>query len=191
MTTIICCLGNPGDEYIKTRHNIGFRIGDYLANHFSFEKLKKKFNAKGFEGIVSGQKVMIIEPQTYMNNSGESVSHALHYLSASVSDLIVIYDDIDLPFSDLRFRLKGGAGTHNGMKSIISHIKSKDFARLRVGVGPVPERWDLSSFVLSKFTADEESVIPSLFSRSARFFEDYFAKNPDAIKTLHTKEVTQ
>ena len=160
MTTIICCLGNPGDEYVKTRHNIGFRIGEYLANHFSFEKLKKKFNAKRFEGVISGQKVMIIEPQTYMNNSGVAVKEFKDFFNVNNDKIYVIHDEIDLDQGRVKIKVGGGHNGHNGIKSLDQFI-GKDYNRVRVGVSRPSRIYEnnvdenISSWVLSNFSSDE------------------------------------
>ncbi len=163
---LIVCLGNPGIEYENTRHNIGFRVGDHLIENWSLTKLGAKFKSILYKGTVNNQTVLLLKPQTFMNLSGEAVQLAAAFHKIPYDDVLVIYDDIDLPFGTIRYRDKGGAGTHNGMRSIISIIKTQEFPRLRIGIGPVPEKWDLSDFVLSNFTSEQEGVIDSIHGDS-------------------------
>lgn len=132
---IIAGLGNPGKKYENTRHNMGFTAIDLLAEKFGIKVNKLRFKALTGEGRIAGQKVLLIKPQTYMNLSGESVRMALDYYKEPPENLIVIYDDIDIPTGSIRIRKKGSAGTHNGMRNILYQIQSEDFPRIRVGIG--------------------------------------------------------
>ena len=152
-------LGNPGLKYENTRHNAGFLTIDYLANKFGIDVKKSKFKSLYGQGIISGQKVMLVKPQTYMNNSGEAVREIKNFYKFDVDELIVIYDDIDIEFGTIRIRKKGSAGTHNGMKSIIYQIQDDKFPRIKIAVGKKPEYMDLANFVLSGFTEKEAEVI--------------------------------
>ena len=150
-------LGNPGRKYQGTRHNVGFAVLDLVADKYGIRlKERARLEAKTGEGDISGVRVMLIEPQTFMNNSGWSVSAVLDYYRAQPSDVIVVYDDIDLPFGHLRIREHGSAGTHNGMRSVISCLGSEDFVRLRVGIGQ-PEGRVLKDYVLSRFEDSAEA----------------------------------
>ena len=146
--TIVVGLGNFGERYRNTYHNIGFMVVDKLASALQVTFSKEKFKSLVAEGVYNGQKVLLVKPQTYMNNSGE----ALVLLKAKYKDakIIVVVDDIDLPAGTLRFRERGSSGTHNGLRSIVSYI-GEDFARVRVGIGR-DENKDLADFVLSKMT---------------------------------------
>lgn len=152
-------LGNPGLQYENTRHNAGFISIDYLARKYSIDVRKIKFKSLIGQGVISGQKVMLVKPQTYMNNSGEAIREIYKYFDFEHDKLIVIYDDIDIDFGSIRIRKKGSAGTHNGMKSIIYNLEFDDFPRIKVSVGKKPSYMDLANFVLSGFSKDEAKII--------------------------------
>lgn len=150
-TTLIVGLGNPGEDYARTFHNAGFMSADQLAGMLKADgfKAKRTVRAHMTETRVAGGRVIIIKPQTFMNNSGEAVKYFMDYYKIDPANLIVIYDDIDLKLGSIRIREKGGPGTHNGMRSIDEHIKTQDFARVRVGIGPLPAYFDIMRYVLS------------------------------------------
>lgn len=152
---IIAGLGNPGKEYRATRHNIGFEAVDYIAYDLGIYIDERKHKALLGKGIFAGEKVIFLKPQTYMNLSGESVRAALDYYKLTNEDLIVIYDDISLDVGDIRIRTKGSAGGHNGIKSIISHLGTDVFDRIKIGVGDKPKGYDLADYVLGKFKGNE------------------------------------
>lgn len=152
-------LGNPGRQYENTRHNIGFLTIDYLANKHNIDVKKSKFKALYGQGEISGQKVMLIKPQTYMNNSGEAVRDFRNFYKFEEDKLIVIVDDIDIDFGKIRIKQKGSAGTHNGMKSIIYQLQYDTFPRIKVAVGKKPDYMDLANFVLSGFSEKEVEII--------------------------------
>lgn len=152
-------LGNPGRQYENTRHNVGFLTIDYLANKHSIDVKKSKFKALYGQGEISGQKVMLIKPQTYMNNSGEAVRDFRNFYKFEEDKLIVIVDDIDIDFGKIRIKQKGSAGTHNGMKSIIYQLQYDTFPRIKVAVGKKPDYMDLANFVLSGFSEKEVEII--------------------------------
>lgn len=152
-------LGNPGLHYENTRHNVGFMTIDYLANKYDIDVRKLKFKSLYGQGEISGHKVMLIKPQTYMNNSGEAIRELKNFYKFDIDKLIVIYDDIDIDFGTIRIRKKGSAGSHNGMKSIIYQIQDDQFPRIKVSIGKKPERWDLAKFVLSGFSQEEVGVL--------------------------------
>jgi PTH1 family peptidyl-tRNA hydrolase len=164
---LITGLGNPGAKYTYNWHNCGFMSIEVLAqrNHISFNK--NKFRGEYGQGTISGEKVILLRPQTYMNLSGESVREAMSFFKIEPENLIVLYDDIDLPRGTIRVRAKGGPGTHNGMKSIISQIGTTDFPRIRIGCGPVPEHWDLADFVLSDINKEEQETMFRAFQEAA------------------------
>ena len=132
---IICGLGNPGKEYEQTRHNMGFLTMDVLAYKLGIDIRRLKFRSLIGEGRIGTEKVILVKPQTYMNNSGEALREIVAYYDIDPQHLIVVYDDIDLPVGDLRLREKGSAGTHNGMRSIIYQLQFDDFPRIRIGTG--------------------------------------------------------
>lgn len=152
-------LGNPGIQYENTRHNAGFITIDYLARKYSIDVRKIKFKSLIGQGVISGQKVMLVKPQTYMNNSGEAIREIYKYFDFDHDKLIVIYDDIDIDFGSIRIRKKGSAGTHNGMKSIIYNLEFDDFPRIKVAVGKKPSYMDLANFVLSGFSKQEVKIV--------------------------------
>lgn len=152
-------LGNPGRQYENTRHNIGFLTIDYLANKHNIDVKKSKFKSLYGQGEISGQKVMLIKPQTYMNNSGEALKELRNFYKFDEDELIVIVDDIDIDFGKIRIKKKGSAGTHNGMKSIIYQLQYDTFPRIKVSVGKKPDYMDLANFVLSGFSEKEVEII--------------------------------
>lgn len=156
---IFAGLGNPGKEYDRTRHNSGFACIDSLSALFRIPVGKAKFKALLGEGLIQGEKVLLVKPQTYMNNSGEALRAVLDFYKPDPQNLIVIYDDVDLDLGVIRIRPEGGAGTHNGMRSILCHLGTEEFPRIRVGIGkPVPPQ-DLVSFVLGKLSVEEQRII--------------------------------
>ena len=157
---IIAGLGNPTKEYEGTRHNIGFSVIDLLADQYNIHMNEKKHKAICGKGMIEGEKVLLVKPQTYMNLSGESIAEAVSFYKLDPEeDLIVIYDDIDLDVGRLRIRAKGSAGGHNGMKNIIAHLGTQVFARIRVGVGAKPKDWDLADYVLGRFSGEDIPLI--------------------------------
>lgn len=161
-------LGNPGRKYQDTRHNVGFRVIGIVAEKYHIRlREKPKLDAKAGDGEIGGVRAMLIEPQTFMNNSGYAVSAVLDYYKAEPSDIIVVYDDIDLPFGRLRIRESGSAGTHNGMRSVVSYLQSDDFVRLRVGIGR-PEG-DLKNYVLGRF--EDAPAARQMLERAAEALE--------------------
>ncbi len=165
---LICGLGNPGKKYEQTKHNMGFQVIDRLEETYHIPVNKIKHRALEGNGIVAGEKLVLLKPQTFMNLSGESVKEAMQFYKLSVEDLIVIYDDISLPVGAVRIREKGSAGGHNGMKNIIAHLGSSQFVRIRVGVGAKPAEWDLADYVLSGFAANEQKEVQDGIALAAR-----------------------
>lgn len=157
---LIVGLGNPGKQYAKTRHNIGFMVIDYLAEQLGINVDKIKFKSIIGEGHVGSEKVVLAKPQTYMNLSGEAVLDMVQWYKIKPEDILVIYDDMDLPTGKLRLRMQGSAGGHNGMKSIIYLIQTDKFPRLRVGIGKPDNNMETANFVLGRF-ADKEAELVS------------------------------
>lgn len=165
---IIVGLGNPGDEYKLTRHNIGFNVIDELREDFSVDSEKFKFSALISEVVVDNNKLVFVKPQTYMNSSGDSVSQVCNWYKISLDRLIVVYDDIDIEWGKLRIRPTGSAGSHNGLKSVIASIKSQAFPRVRVGIGKPPVGWDLANYVLGRFSEDEQKLLGQIVDNAKR-----------------------
>jgi PTH1 family peptidyl-tRNA hydrolase len=168
---IIVGLGNPGKRYEHTKHNIGFLAVDILAERNGVKLSKLKFKALVGEGEIAGRKALLLKPQTYMNLSGESVFAAMDYYKLEPDRLTVIYDDVDIPMGRVRIRPKGSAGTHNGMRSILYHLRRDDFARIRVGIGGERGAADLVSYVISGFRRREVAVMEAAVCRAADAME--------------------
>ncbi len=168
---VIVGLGNPGKTYANTRHNVGFDTIDLLAERNNIRVNKIKFKAVYGEGNISGEKVILVKPQTYMNNSGETVRDIANFFKLQPKDIIVIVDDIDIDFADIRIRKKGSAGSHNGLKSIIALLGSQDFPRIKIGIGERYQGQKLSDFVLSRFSKDERKIIEETLTYSAQAVE--------------------
>ena len=165
---LIVGLGNPGDKYKDTRHNIGFRTVDEIVKRSEGSwKKESKLNCYVSKIIFEDKPCLCIKPDTFMNNSGQAVSAALNYYDIDISDTYVIYDDKDMEFSKIRLREKGGAGGHNGIKSITQHLSSEEFNRIKVGVkNEFTDRMDTADFVLSKFSKDEEEQINEIIDNT-------------------------
>ena len=161
----IAGLGNPGLKYKRTRHNAGFQTIEILEKRHHIKLKATKFDALAGQGMIGNEKVMLIKPTTFMNNSGYAVDGILQYYNAELSRLIVLYDDIDIPFGALRIREKGSAGTHNGMRAIIGYTGSGDFPRIRIGIGK-PEN-NLIGHVLGKFEKEKREDAQQMFERAA------------------------
>jgi PTH1 family peptidyl-tRNA hydrolase len=186
-TALIVGLGNPGREYAANRHNVGFMIADrWAAAHtFAFNKIQHHaIIAQGRRAIGDGERpgasrgnrrIIVAKPQTYMNDSGRPVGALLRFYKIPVEQLLVIFDDLDLPFGAIRLRADGGAGGHNGMRSIIQHLGSNQFARLRIGIGRPPGRMDPAAFVLQDFGRDETAELDALRDRAGQAIDTFLA----------------
>ncbi|MHC5252662.1 aminoacyl-tRNA hydrolase [Listeria kieliensis] len=164
-------LGNPGKKYERTRHNAGFMVVDELSFRFQTPWKSTKFNGMISTPIINGEKVMLVKPLTFMNASGECVRPLMDYYNIAVEDLIVVYDDLDLPIGKIRLRQKGSAGGHNGMRSLIAHLKSQTFDRIRVGIDR-PEHGEIIHYVLGDFSKAEQPEIIAAIKKSADAIED-------------------
>lgn len=166
---IIVGLGNPTLRYEGTRHNVGFDVIDLLADKYNISVDVRKSRAYIGKGIIEGQKVILAKPQTYMNLSGESVrSLADYYKIDEESELIVLYDDVSLDVGQLRIRKKGSAGGHNGIKSIILHLGTDVFMRVKIGVGEKPKNYDLADYVLGHFSKAERELMEEGYEKCVR-----------------------
>lgn len=169
---VVVGLGNPGSQYQHTRHNIGFMVIEALAQrHGVVLKSDKQFEAVMGRFKLAGQPVILAQPQTFMNRSGESIAKISRYYHCPPPQILVVVDDTAIPFGRLRYRPSGSAGTHNGLKSMVAQLSSSDFPRLRVGVGGPPAGWDLSDYVLGRFNADESKHLPQIVSVCADSIE--------------------
>lgn len=163
---IIVGLGNPGKKYENTRHNMGFIAVDLLAEKYGIKVDKIKFKALVGEGRIAGQKVLLVKPQTFMNLSGQSVMEVMNFYKEDIENLIVIYDDIDIPTGTIRLRSKGSAGTHNGMRNIVYLLQDDGFPRIRVGIGS-EKKVDLINYVTSGVTKQEKELLEDALTRAA------------------------
>ena len=165
---LIVGLGNPGGNYAKTRHNVGFRTVDLLAKRLGVKIDRAKFRGLYAQSTFQGKKLILLKPQTFMNNSGLSVMEAAHYFKLPPERVVVLFDDISLDVGRLRVRAEGSAGGHNGIKSIIGGLNSQSFPRVKIGVGAKPHPdYDLADWVLSNFTKEEETLLAPTLEAAA------------------------
>lgn len=165
---LIAGLGNPGKKYEGTRHNAGFSTIDVLAGKLGIGVNENRHKGLCGKGMIGGEKVVLLKPQTFMNLSGESLRAVSDFYKIEPENIIVIYDDIDLAVGHLRVRAKGSAGGHNGIKSIIAHLGTQEFPRVRVGVGAKPDKMDLADYVLGHFAQVEKPVMEDAFEAAAQ-----------------------
>ena len=164
---IIAGLGNPGKEYEMTRHNAGFLTLDILANRLGFTTDRIKYKSVCADVMIKGHRCLVMRPQTYMNNSGEAIREAASFYKIPPERCIVIFDDIDISLGALRVKRKGSAGTHNGIKSIIYHLNSDNFPRIKIGVGSKPHPdYDLKDYVLSSFSKQEQETLKKTMEKA-------------------------
>lgn len=182
---IIAGLGNPSSKYKGTRHNMGYDAIDNIADRNNISLNIKKFKSLCGTGIIQGEKILLIKPETYMNLSGEAVKAAVEFYKISPEDeLIVIYDDISLDPGKLRIRAKGSAGGHNGIKNIIAHLGTEKFKRVKIGVGCKPEGMDLADYVLGRFGKIERITVDKGIDDAARAVEVIMAEGIDKAMNL-------
>ncbi len=165
--TVIVGLGNPGNKYENTRHNVGFRVIDILSQKHGIKVDRLRHKALIGDGSIKEERVLLVKPQTFMNLSGECVRDIVEWYKLPAENIIVIYDDVDLPVGTVRIRPKGSSGTHNGMKSVIYQLQSDEFPRIRIGIGKAPEGWDLADYVLSRFGGNESEMIGKSIEKAA------------------------
>ncbi len=187
---IIVGLGNPTKEYEGTRHNVGFDVIDTLASEYNITVEGREKRAYVGKGIIAGQKVLLVKPQTYMNLSGESVRGLTDYYKVDEeAELIIIYDDVSLDVGQLRIRKKGSAGGHNGIKSIISHLGHNVFLRIKVGVGEKPKHYDLADYVLGHFSKEDKVVMQDGYKKAAKAIEMILLGDVDGAMNEFNKKV--
>ena len=173
-------LGNPGMKYAGTRHNIGFDAVTAIADKYNLSINNKKFKGVYADGHIAGEKVLLVQPQTYMNLSGECVREVADFYKLNPDEIIIICDDINLDVGRLRIRKKGSAGGHNGLKNIIAHLGTEEFPRIRVGVGEKTEGWDLADYVLARFDKASEPVIREALANVVGAVETWISEGIDA-----------
>jgi peptidyl-tRNA hydrolase, PTH1 family len=199
---LIVGLGNPGREYRDTRHNVGFKVAEEIATRHGLTlamapsqvpdaMIAKKFGADlGAEALAKAAPVLIAKPLTFMNRSGDAVAALARYYDIAITDLLVVVDEVALPFGRLRARARGSAGGHNGLKSCIERLGTSEFARLRLGVGRGDSRRDLADHVLSKFEADEQSALGEFIARAADAAEMFAAEGIEKVMNTYNPGAT-
>jgi peptidyl-tRNA hydrolase, PTH1 family len=181
---LIAGLGNPGSKYAATRHNLGFMTADALAQDLGCDFRKKSCSALLAEGSYAESGIIIAKPQLYMNRSGESIAPLLRYLNIGPESLLVIVDDVDLPLGRLRLRKQGSAGGHNGLKSIIAHLNTQEFPRLRLGMGRPDDPEAMIDHVLSEFSRAERTIVQEEIERAVQAVQSFIRYGIDQTMTL-------
>lgn len=176
---LIVGLGNPENEYAHTRHNMGFDTINEIAKKNNININKTKFKSLYETSIIQGEKVILLKPQTFMNLSGESVKEVVDFYNIEPEKVIVIYDDIDIEKGHIKIRKKGGAGSHNGMKSVVQELGTTDFARIRVGIGQPEHKNDMINYVIGKIPEDEEKILIQGVKKAAEAVEEILKNGID------------
>ena len=186
---IIAGLGNPTLQYRGTRHNVGFDVIDTLADKYNIAVETRKSRALIGKGIIAGQKVLLVKPQTYMNLSGESIGELVSYYKVDEEqELLVIYDDVSLDVGQLRIRRKGSAGGHNGIKDIIRHLGTDVFPKIKIGVGEKPKGYDLADYVLGHFSREEREMMEEGYQKAAEAVEMILAGELDEAMNVFNRK---
>lgn len=186
---IIAGLGNPTLQYRGTRHNVGFDVIDTLADKYNIAVETRKSRALIGKGIIAGQRVLLVKPQTYMNLSGESIGELVSYYKVDEEqELLVIYDDVSLDVGQLRIRRKGSAGGHNGIKDIIRHLGTDVFPRIKIGVGEKPKGYDLADYVLGHFSREEREMMEEGYQKAAEAVEMILAGELDEAMNVFNRK---
>ena len=176
---LIVGLGNPENEYAHTRHNMGFDTINQIAKNNNIQITKNKFKGLCESTIIQNQKVILLKPQTYMNLSGESVKEVAEFYNLKPEEIIVIYDDIDIEKGHIKIRKKGGAGSHNGMKSVVEELQSTDFTRIRVGIGQPEFKSDMINYVIGKVSQEEQEILQQGVEKAAKAVEEILKNGID------------
>lgn len=188
---VIVGLGNPGKEYAETRHNMGYKAIDVLSSDENIEIRRNKFHSLIGQGRIASKKVILVKPETYMNRSGIAVREVAMYFNVTPENLIVIYDDIDLPSGSIRVRKSGGAGTHNGMKSVVEQLGTKDFVRIRIGVGAAEAGEDLVDRVIGEVPKAERELLQKAAAEAAAAVKDIITIGVDNAMNRHNHVATE
>lgn len=170
---LVVGLGNPGKKYEATRHNIGFQVIEHLAERNAASPPRSKFDGQLQECVIHGQRVLLLMPRTFMNLSGQCVGKAAEFYKIETEDLLLVCDDFHLDLGVLRVRAGGSAGGQKGLADTIRHLSTDNFARCRVGIGPVPDRWDPADFVLGKFSTNEKKLVEQQVARASQAVETW------------------
>ena len=185
---MVAGLGNPGKNYHRTRHNVGFMVADRMAERCGAAYTRSRYNAEFAKGVLDGQKVFVVKPQSYMNRSGLPVSSLAAYFKIPSSNLVVIHDDLDLPFGRIRISKDRGPGGHNGIRSIIEALGTRNFTRVRVGVGHPEGSSNVTGHVLGDFSKNETVELDDLLDRCADACVDIMKKGPAAAMNTHNRQ---
>ncbi|MFQ6861495.1 MAG: aminoacyl-tRNA hydrolase [Beduini sp.] len=184
---LIVGLGNPGREYENTRHNCGFMMIDRLADQLKVEINQAKFKGLYVKTKIEGEDVILLKPQTYMNLSGESIGEVMRFFKIDKTDILVVYDDLDLPVGKIRIRESGSAGGHNGIKSTIAHLGGQDFKRIRIGIDKHP-LIPVVDYVLGKFTAEEQTKLNEALENACKAAKAFMTQDFNKVMSLYNKK---
>jgi len=176
---LVVGLGNPDGQYKMSRHNVGFMAVDSFAHRFSFSPFSAKHQGLIAEGKIAGEKILLLKPQTYMNSSGQSVVQVAHFYKIPPENILVIHDDLDLNFAQIKMKSGGGAGGHNGLKSIDACLGSKDYYRLRIGIGRPVQKTQVVDYVLGNFSKSEQTELETLFEKIEKSMPAFIEKGQD------------
>ena len=186
---LVVGLGNPGRQYEATRHNMGFDTIDYLVEEYKVPQGGVKCNAMYGKTVIGGEKVILMKPLSFMNLSGGPVRDMVNYFKIDPeTELIVIYDDIDLDPGQLRIRKQGSAGGHNGIKDIIRQLGTEKFLRIKVGVGAKPKGWDLADYVLGRFSTEDRKIVDEAIAKAGKAVDIMISQGPDAAMNEFNKK---
>ena len=189
MTQLWVGLGNPGDKYKKNRHNIGFMVVDQLAADNHFPAFKSKFKGEVTEGRLRNEKIILLKPQTYMNDSGQSVRAAVDFYKIESEKIVVFYDELDIEPKRVKIKQGGGSGGHNGIKSIDKHLGDKDYWRIRLGIGHPGDKNRVSGYVLSDFSKEEQKWLPYFIDAVTRYADELIPEHKDDFMTRMAEAV--
>lgn len=183
---IIAGLGNPGPKYARHRHNLGFMVLDLLAAGARADAFRAKFQGSFAKARVGGQDVVLLKPGTYMNLSGRSLQEAMRFFKVTLPEVVVVHDELDLPFGTVRIKIGGGTAGHNGLKSIVECCGGADFVRLRIGIGR-PRSGSVERHVLADFSSEESAFVPDVLERATAALGDIVARGPQAAMNAHNR----
>ncbi len=176
---LIVGLGNPEEDYNRTRHNMGFHVINKIAQKYQIAINKKKFDSFYGEGTIEGVKVILLKPQTYMNLSGEAIVQVVRFYKIPMENVCIIYDDMDVEPGQIKIRKKGGPGSHNGMKSVVENLQTEEFARIRVGIGSPQRKEDSISYVIGAIPEEEEKILDKATTKAAEAMENILKEGID------------
>lgn len=188
---LIVGLGNPGPDYRHNRHNVGFMAIDALARALDIPIQRVELRALVGKGLLDGQRVILAKPQTFMNKSGQAVASLARFYKIPVDQILVVHDDLDLPFGNLRLRPEGGTGGHKGMDSIMNRLGTREFPRLRVGIGRPPGRMDPADFVLHDFDPPQQELLPQVLDRAVQAMRAFVLEGVEPAMTMFNERPTK